>query len=103
MKAQFIRAPFAARRISEASASAKPPPAAAPWTSETIGCGQRRISITISAMRRWLSRDSVTPGGSCWPARRCIAALRSSPAQNALPAPFSSTTRVSRLRWSPPK
>ncbi len=30
MKAQFIRADFVAMRISEASASAKPPPAAAP-------------------------------------------------------------------------
>ena len=52
MKAQFIRAFFVAMRMSEASASAKPPPAAAPWISAMIGCGQRRISITMSAMRR---------------------------------------------------
>jgi len=30
-------------RMSEASAKAKPPPEAAPWTKATIGCGQRRI------------------------------------------------------------
>ena len=98
MKAQFIRADLVAMRMSAASASAKPPPAAAPCTSAMIGCGQRRISITMSAIRRCESSDSVTPGGSCCPARRFIACLRSSPAQNEAPAPFSTTTRVERLR-----
>jgi len=43
MKAAFIRALSPAMRMSEASAKAKPPPQAAPCTSEMIGCGQRRI------------------------------------------------------------
>ena len=41
-----------------------------------IGCGQRRISITLSAIRRCESSDSVTPGGSCRPACRFIGAER---------------------------
>src|SRR6202035_1777701 len=60
-KAQFIRADVVAMRMSAASASANPPPAAAPWTSAMIGCGQRRISITISAIRRCESSDSGAP------------------------------------------
>ena len=53
MKAAFIRADSPARRTSAASASAKPPPQAAPCTQAMIGCGARRISITSSLMRRW--------------------------------------------------
>ena len=52
MKAQFIRADLVAMRMSAASASAKPPPAAAPCTSAMIGCGQRRIADIVMLMRR---------------------------------------------------
>ena len=52
MKAAFMRADSPAMRTSEASASAKPPPDAAPCTAAMIGCGARRISITSSAMWR---------------------------------------------------
>ena len=40
MKAAFIRADSPAMRMSLASAIAKPPPHAGPWTRLTIGCGQ---------------------------------------------------------------
>ena len=50
-----MRADSPATRTSAASASAKPPPQAAPCTAAMIGCGARRISITsslIGALRR---------------------------------------------------
>jgi hypothetical protein len=52
MKAAFIRALGVAILTSLASARAKPPPAAAPFTQATIGCGQRRMAMTISLISR---------------------------------------------------
>ena len=43
-----------------ASARAKPPPLAGPLTQAMIGCGQRRIAITISLILRWLVSPSLT-------------------------------------------
>jgi hypothetical protein len=54
------------------SASAKPPPAAEPCTSAMIGCGQRRISITMSGDPALRSSDSA-PGA---PAARRAAPSR---------------------------
>ena len=68
-----------------------------PGVTESLD-SQRRIADIVLLMRRCESSDSVTPGGSCCPARRFMACLRSSPAQNEAPAPLSTTTRVERLR-----
>ena len=46
MKAAFILRLGVAMRTSEASARAKPPPAAAPSTQAMIGCGQLRMALT---------------------------------------------------------
>ena len=64
MKAQFIRADLVAMRISAASANANPPPAAAPWISAMIGCGQ----LPSAALHRMFQ---VEPG-----AERCAGALQ---------------------------
>ena len=89
MKAAFMRTVGAAMRMSEASASANPPPEAAPLISATIGCGQRRIARMISAILRWKSKIVSTSS----PELRSKS-LISSPAQNARPAPVNTTTRT---------
>src|SRR5437773_2670723 len=99
MKAAFMRADSPAMRTSAARARAKPPPHAAPWTAAMMGCGARRISITISLIVRWARRPSGTearpaPGSAAW-------AFRSRPAQKARPAPRMTTTRVSASSASP--
>ena len=63
MKAAFMRADSPARRTSEASASAKPPPAAAPWTQAMKGWGTRRISMASSLMWRCPRRFSLMVNG----------------------------------------
>ena len=51
--------------------------------------------MTMSAMRRWMSeRLGDAAAAARRGSRRCIASLRSRPAQNARPAPRSTTTRV---------
>ena len=92
MKAAFIRAFGVAIRTSEARARAKPPPAAAPFTHATMGCGQRRIAMTISLISRWRVSPAPIERDPCGSPR----SFRSSPAQNASPAPCSTTTRTSR-------
>ena len=61
MNAAFMRADSPARRTSAPSASANPPPEAAPCTQAMIGCGARRISRTSSAMRRCARNPAATP------------------------------------------
>ena len=51
MKAAFILREGVAIRTSEARARAKPPPLAAPSTQAMIGCGHRRMAMTISLIR----------------------------------------------------
>ena len=52
MKAAFMRALGVAIRTSDASARAKPPPAAAPLMQAMIGCGHLRMAMTISLISR---------------------------------------------------
>ena len=89
MKAAFIFMSSAAMRTSQPSAMEKPPPAAAPLIRPMMGCGQRRMRITRPLKLRWLCSKAA--------ASRCsvpLAALMSSPAQKARPAPRSTTTRT---------
>ena len=80
-------------RTSEASARAKPPPAAAPFTQAMIGCGQRRMAMTISLISPLAGQAGADRAvGACGSPR----SFRSRPAQKALPAPCSTTTRTSR-------
>jgi hypothetical protein len=95
--ATFMRALGAARRTSAARASARPPPVAAPWTRQMIGCGQRRIRRMISLTRRCARMPEAGPADTSW------GALRSKPAQNARPAPRRTTTRVECRVASPAK
>ena len=90
-----MRALCPAIRTSDASASAKPPPLAAPCTSEMIGCGARRMRITISAIRRCARMPSAGPP-TLAPGELLLLAcsFRSSPAQKARPAPFRTTIRT---------
>jgi hypothetical protein len=92
MKAAFIRTFGVAIRTSEASARAKPPPAAAPLTAAMMGCGHRRMAITISLISRW----RVSPAPMERPPELSPRSFRSRPAQKAAPAPVSTTTRTSR-------
>ena len=80
-------------RMSLASASAKPPPDAAPCTSAMNGCATRRILITSSAILCWPRRLADTLVRAV--ARRRCCSRRSSPAQKARPAPRRITTRAS--------
>jgi hypothetical protein len=89
MNAAFIRAAGAARRMSEASARAKPPPLAGPLTNATIGCGARRMRIMISLTRRCTRNPATGPAS---PSAR--SSFRSSPAQKPRPAPVRITTRT---------
>ena len=41
--ATFILTSGVTTRTSEASTNANPPPVAAPWARQMIGCGQRRM------------------------------------------------------------
>jgi hypothetical protein len=95
--ATFMRAEGAASRTSAARASAKPPPAAAPCTHATIGCGQRRMRRMISLT--WRCARIPRTG----PAVTSCAAFRSKPAQKARPAPRRITTRVRGRPTSVPK
>jgi len=70
----------------------QPPPAAAPFTQATIGCGQRRMAMTISLIRRWAVRPEPIERSP----EPSVRSFRSRPAQKASPAPCSTTTRTSR-------
>ena len=94
-------------RTSQASASENPPPAAGPWTAAMNGCRRRCIFMTTSLMRRWKPSVALVEPRAPSPRSPPLAArgrfsFRSSPAQNARPAPFIITTRVcfSRRRLS---
>src|SRR4051812_33243597 len=86
-KATLKRASGAARRTSEASASASPPPAAGPLTAAMTGWGRACSLSMIPAIRSWVSRLPTTPSP-------VIGSLRSRPAQKPRPAPVSTTTRT---------
>ena len=74
-------------RTSAASASAIPPPAAAPLTAAITGWGSSRIAGASAATRSWWSnRSTLSPTSPN--------ALRSSPEQKPRPAPVSTTTRT---------
>ena len=92
MKAAFIFREDVAIRTSEARARAKPPPLAAPSTQAMIGCGHRRMAMTISLIRLWPVSPAPTERLVLSPLR----SFRSRPAQKAFPAPLSTTTRTSR-------
>src|ERR1044072_7004103 len=62
MKAAFMRTFGVAIRTSLASASAKPPPAAAPLTQAMIGCGQRRLAVPIPRVHLRLGGRAVDAG-----------------------------------------
>ena len=87
MNAAFMRAAGAAMRMSDANTSAKPPPLAGPLTSAMIGCGARRIRITISLTRRCTRKPATAPDS---PSTR--SSFRSRPAQKPRPAPVMTTT-----------
>ena len=95
MNATLKRALAAATRTSLASASASPPPDAAPFTAAMIGCGTERIFGTSPAisfctvMPAWARPIDCVAGG-------LAPSLRSSPAQNPRPEPVSTITRQLR-------
>ncbi len=64
MKAAFIFRVGVAMRTSLASARPKPPPLAAPSMRAMIGCGQRRMAMTISLICRWRMRPLEGPAGA---------------------------------------
>jgi hypothetical protein len=72
------RAPVAAIRRSQASANSSPPPKARP------------LMAAITGLLNWSSGSTMR--GRC--GSGAVEALRSPPAQNALPAPVSTTTRI---------
>ena len=69
--------------------SPQPPPIAAPWTRAMVGAGNRRIACMTRARPRTVR---------CMPAGSDITALKSIPAQKALPAPARTTTSPSSRR-----
>ncbi len=80
-----------ASRMSAASASAIPPPAAAPLMAAMTGTGSPRIPAMAPAASSWNLMNSRTPNVG----RRSISS-RSKPAQNALsPAPVMISARSS--------
>ena len=81
-----MRAVSAITRRSQCSASSQPPAMASPWTSAMVGWRE--------ASTRW-STATTLPSGSRAPPRDSIS-RRSMPAQNAGPAPRTTTTRTSR-------
>src|SRR6266540_5781198 len=76
-------------RKSQARASEKPPPAATPSTAAITGFGIWRISSTA-----WWKRPASSRKAAGGPSGCPAAHLRSPPAQNAPPAPASTTART---------
>ena len=76
-------------RMSHNSATLQPNPTAGPLTAAMIGSGKRSISSMICEPSRMLS--SRATGSS----RKVVIQFRSPPAQNARPAPVSTTTLAS--------
>jgi hypothetical protein len=95
MNATLKRADAAAIRTSLASASASPPPEAAPFTAEITGCGSDRIFGTRPA----INFCTVMPACARpmpWVEGGLAPSPRSSPAQKPRPAPVSTITRQLR-------
>src|SRR3989454_9319953 len=81
-----MRAVSAITRRSQCRASSQPPAMASPCTSAMVGWRERSTRC---------STPTTSPSGSRAPARDSIS-FKSMPAQNAGPAPRTSTTRTSR-------
>jgi hypothetical protein len=84
-------AELATSRMSAASASTAPAPAATPLTAATIGSGQSRIALTTEPLIRVNSSSSAA--GIRWSAP--MISSTSPPEQKPRPSPVSTSTRAS--------
>ena len=91
--ATLKRAVAAAMRTSLASASARPPPDAAPFTAAMIGWGIDRILGTSPAISFCTVMPGLDPTHVLRRRRVRLPRPRSRPAQNPRPAPVSTITR----------
>ena len=90
-KATLKRALSAATRMSHASASAKPPPVAGPFTAAITGFDRPRSWVTSDAISCWLRIPAAGPPPAS--AAMSPVSLRSRPAQKPRPAPVRIATR----------
>ena len=95
------RASGLANRTSAPSAICSPPPRQTPWTAAITGAGMRRQSHAASCAGLHAASAGVRLSSAA-PARAALSGpssandLTSSPAQNASPAPWSTTARTER-------
>src|SRR5947208_2400540 len=94
MNATLNRALSAATRTSHASASAKPPPVAGPFTAAITGFDRPRSWVTSDAMCCWARIAAGGPPPTS--AAMSPVSLRSRPAQKPRPAPVRIATLHSR-------
>ena len=78
---------------SQLIAHSNPPPTAQPLIAPTTGLAPNMIASVARWMARTRSRASASPSG-------CTCSLRSSPAQNARPAPVNRMARVASSAWA---
>ena len=94
------RVPSAATARSQLATSWQPAAVAIPCTSAITGCGSRVIASITRLHRSKSARNRASPPSSA--CRASVISLRSCPAQNARPAPFRITTRISLSPASSP-